>query len=445
MTSSIISGDTCANEGILPADPFTSLQLHFGMLLGVDDLETLAANPRGKTRLHQAWLHREGVVWGLGLEVVRDRGELKVRPGLAVDACGRELHVDVEQCVNLGRWYARHASDPGFTPVISGDRATFDAHVVLRFRACLTRAVPAMSDSCDRQELDTAYSRAYELAEVLLIPNLWEVKPLPYTRLRIFFGLAEARVDETTGTPLPEDVAIIDRRRQIRGEAPETQAASVLAAFREYAALDAIDLGPAALTPPKRTLFPEGDDTLLFLGDVRNIDVDQIAGEWRFADIDPLRPELLVASRPTHVATATVQELICGTGIEVPADAGGPRIAPESIVPTAATITLTASAALLGESVKPRGFSLTTLDPTNGWTDVTISDATVDAAGTAITLTLGAPAPLSGRLYRLIAHGTGPAPLLARDAPNAPLAGGTGGPGGGAIDGRDFVHMAVFP
>jgi len=48
-------------DQILPADPFTALQFHFGMLLGVDDLETLAANPRGKTWLHNAWLHREGV------------------------------------------------------------------------------------------------------------------------------------------------------------------------------------------------------------------------------------------------------------------------------------------------------------------------------------------------------------------------------------------------
>jgi hypothetical protein len=441
MTSPIIS--TCANEGILPADPFTSLQLHFGMLLGVDDLETLAANPRGKTRLHQAWLHREGVVWGLGLEMVRDRGELKVNPGLAVDACGRELHVDGEQCVNLGRWFARHRNDPGFTPTIVGNRATFNAHVVLRFRACLTRAVPAMSDTCDKQELDTAYSRAYELAEVLLIPNEWEVKPLPYTRLRIFFGIAEPRVDEL-GVPLPDDVAIATRRDQIRAAAPETQASLVLEAFREYAALDAIDLGPAELTPPKRTLFPEGDDTLLYLGDVRNIDVDQTGDEWSFADFDPLRPEITVTTRPTHVATATIQELICGTGIELPADAGGPRITPASVTVAGTSITMTATAALMAESVHPRGFSVTTLDATTGWTDIAINSATVDAAGTLITLTL-ASAPPATRWLRVIAHGTGPAPLLARDAPNAPLAGAEGGPAGSAVDGKNFVYMAVQP
>lgn len=443
MTSSIISGETCANEGILPADPFTSLQLHFGMLLGVDDLETLAANPRGKTRLHQAWLHREGVVWGLGLEMVRERGELKVKPGLAVDACGRELHVDVDQCVNLGRWFARHEADPNLTRTTADGITTFSAHVVLRFRACLTRAVPAMSDSCDRQELDTAYSRAYELAEVLLVPNTWEVKPLPYPRLRIFFGLAEPRPNEDASGPRQEDVDIVTRRQQIRSAAPETQAALVLAAFREYAAADAIEMTPASLPAPKRTLFPEGDDTLLFLGDVVDINVEQVAGEWRFAGAELARPVLNMNARPTHVASATVQELICGTGIELAADAGGPQILPETVAVTATTATLTASAPLLAASVKARGFALTTLDATNGWTNVPINDATV--AGAVITLTLGGPPPQSGRLYRLIARGTGEAPLLADAAPNAPLAGAAGGPGGGAVEGRDFVHMAVFP
>ena len=54
---------------MLPASPFTALQYHFGMLLGVDDLETAQAYPRGKIRLHNAWLHREGVVWGFNVVV----------------------------------------------------------------------------------------------------------------------------------------------------------------------------------------------------------------------------------------------------------------------------------------------------------------------------------------------------------------------------------------
>src|SRR6185503_11466433 len=52
---------------LLPVSPFTAIQYNFGMLLGVDDLETAQAYPRGKMRLDNAWLHREGVVRGLNV------------------------------------------------------------------------------------------------------------------------------------------------------------------------------------------------------------------------------------------------------------------------------------------------------------------------------------------------------------------------------------------
>src|SRR5687768_11633873 len=84
-------------DAVLPASPFYAMQYHFGMLLGVDDLEAAQAYPRGKIRLHNAWLHGDGVVWGLGVGV-NDRRELYVDSGLALDAAGHELHVDRRQC-----------------------------------------------------------------------------------------------------------------------------------------------------------------------------------------------------------------------------------------------------------------------------------------------------------------------------------------------------------
>jgi hypothetical protein len=87
-----------AENGLLPVNPFCSLQFHFGMLLGVDDLETGQAYPRGKVRLHNAWLHREGVVWGFNVSF-NSRNELAVDPGLALDAAGHELHLDRQACL----------------------------------------------------------------------------------------------------------------------------------------------------------------------------------------------------------------------------------------------------------------------------------------------------------------------------------------------------------
>ena len=56
----------------LGADPFWSLAVHYGMLLGVSDFQVLMANPRGKLRLHQAWQHGPGVVWGYPVSVRPD-------------------------------------------------------------------------------------------------------------------------------------------------------------------------------------------------------------------------------------------------------------------------------------------------------------------------------------------------------------------------------------
>src|SRR5215211_7415462 len=99
--------DEASCGGPLPVDPFTGLRFHFGMLLGVDDFESEQAYHRGKMRLHNGWLHGEGVVWGLLVDAplvegggADLKGELRVRPGLALDAAGRELYLAATACVS---------------------------------------------------------------------------------------------------------------------------------------------------------------------------------------------------------------------------------------------------------------------------------------------------------------------------------------------------------
>ena len=80
------SDEVCIpDERSLPDGPFTSLRYHFGMLLGVDDFATEQRYHRGKMRLHSAWLHRAGIVWGLDVDVVPDKREIGVEPGLGLD------------------------------------------------------------------------------------------------------------------------------------------------------------------------------------------------------------------------------------------------------------------------------------------------------------------------------------------------------------------------
>src|ERR1041384_2672688 len=94
-SSSCITSDVGGGE-LLPLSPYTALRYHFGMLLGVADFETDQGYHRAKMRIHNAWLHRAGVVWGFGVKVDLLHGEIRVMPGLALDAAGHELHLEAE-------------------------------------------------------------------------------------------------------------------------------------------------------------------------------------------------------------------------------------------------------------------------------------------------------------------------------------------------------------
>jgi hypothetical protein len=407
--------------GLLPADPFTALQFHFGMLLGVDDLETGQAYPRGKMRLHNAWLHREGVVWGLNV-AFNDHDELTISPGLALDAAGHELHLDRTACLDLGTWYAAHKDDPDFTFQDTGGGKRFSVHVVARWKACLTRPVPAMVEPCSGAQTSTAFSRAFETVELLLRPGLAKdiqpPKDRGYHRLRILFLLEP-------DDPKYKDVKT--RREAIQALPADQQPAGYLKALREFAALDEIDLRPqpASGTEPA-SIFPE-DPTEVVLADLDGVVVKPgTANGWVLVAPAP-QPDVTV--RPSHVATATIQELVCGPLFTAPPPApAGPTVTEAKLDKQSIALTVSRPLAKITDAA---AFSVSQHDDA-GWSEVTIDK--VEQSGTSIQLDLGA-APAG--IVRLILRGTGPAPLLAADD-YVPL----GAPGaGGADDGIDYVKM----
>jgi hypothetical protein len=229
--------------------PFYALNYHFGMLLGVDDFATEQQYHHGKMRLHNAWLHRAGVVWGfdvlLGLEPDQIRvqpGEIRVLPGLALDASGHELHLDGDACVNVVEWFLAHKDDEGFAQAANMTTTpttiTFDAHVEIRFKSCLTRQVPALLEPCEGGSGGTAYSRVFETVDIRLLPGKSPAPAAPpYHRLRVLFGLEDP--------VLPADKPVVDTRTAVLALASEQQPAAYLQALRKFAALDEIDLQPA--------------------------------------------------------------------------------------------------------------------------------------------------------------------------------------------------------
>lgn len=475
-----------AGGALLPVSPFYAPRYHFGMLLGVDDFETEQAYHRGKGRLHNAWLHGEGVVWGFRVELDAGRGEITVQPGLALDAAGRELHLAAGACVNVGLWYQAHKDDPEMqaaATVGTDGTVTLDAHVVARFSACAARPVPSIAEPCaEGGGGEVACSRAQETVELLLVPGPAPAAYDLYPRLRLLFGLDPAREDDDEQPPAWDpDGARVERARILALPAAD-QAAGFLAAFRRFAALDEMDLAPATTDDGGMTPFPADDDTRVLLAEVQAIVLTPGADGALVLDSATVDNTV----RPSHVATRTIQELLCGTRCacdaaapapeepapgepapkdpeaegpgeaEVPAedgevypappresldtgaaDAGGPRIDPYLVVLKGERVSLTATQPLSRASVQPDAFSVTAYDLRDGWHDVEIRETRVERNRRTVHLELDTG--FGGNLVRVIARGTGPRPLLGTTL--LPLAGAAGGPAGTEDDGHDFVIM----
>ena len=415
----------CASsaEAVSAASPFTAVNYHFGMLLGVDNFETEQAFAHGKMRLHNAWLHREGVVWGFGVEADLPSAEIRVEPGLALDPVGRELHLDARACVNVGAWYDAHRDDPDLSATESaGGDVSFDAHVIARFRACLTRP-------------ETAYSRIFETVELLLVPGLAPATIDPYHRLRLLFGLVDPDTEEG-GAVTAGDQEVLD--------AVTDDVRALLVAFRRFAALDGIDLQPSAPgdAPDDESagIFPAPDATPLVLANVQGITLHRAGDAWTLtaADVDP-------TVRATHVATRTIQELLCARGgavaaggapVSLPPDAGGPRVDRSSVAISERTITMAVDKPVDATTVDPEAFRVASLGD-SGWKHIKVASADFDEATSTVTLKLRTDP--GADTVRITAQGTGINPIVGTDL--VPLAGEVGGPPATQHEGIDFVHI----
>lgn|GEM_PF-647214 len=490
-------------EALLPAYPFYAPRYHFGMLLGVDDFEAEQAYHRGKVRLHNGWLHREGVVWGFRVELTRRRGvatgELRVLPGLALDPAGRELHLDEPVCLSLPAWYEAHrrevkewhdahreelreppdaygaeaeegagAAEPGDAePYAGGEeeseppdgageeearayprpepRAAADgvtrfwAHVVARFAACEARPVPAIAEPCaDLAAGEVACSRAEEHVELYLVPGRPPRHGHPYHRLRLLFGVAEPRREG--GAVDDADREVLEARAEVLAHPVERQPRAYLRWFRRFAALDELDLAPEPLPGGGLSLFPwreDGDDRAgVVLATVEVALKPGRDGRPAFAGA-----EVDNTVRPAHVATSTLQELLCGPilGGAGPHDAGGPRIIRHTlrVQERERRISMRAHGELARGSVRPEAFSVSSYNERGGWHDVDVNEAGLHADRHTVHLRLASG--FGGFLVRVIARGTGPSPLLGTNL--VPLAGGEHSPPGSKDDGHDFVAM----
>lgn len=412
----------------LPVNPFLALRVAYGMLLGEDDFRTLMGNPRGKQRLHAAWLHGCGVVWGYGVTVESERTlTLKVSPGLAVDGLGRELLADTSWCLDMRQWLAKHqdAIDAG------RKTQTLHAYLVAQHDCRPTTPVPTLADPCDITRKHDDYSRVFETVRLDLRPGRRPDRSRAYRRVRVLLGLDEAGPDDRAG----EKAAAV--RRDIFSKPPDERPAAMLREFHRMASADAAELLPAK--EPREswpTLFPaldSGSEVVLARVEIDLRDRDGCN------EIARVRPDS--GERSALLPTSVINELACAVASAVPAETAGAYVNGPQVIPEvywnddASALWFAVTAPLMPASVSRRAVRLTSLSE-RGWVEEDVDSVRYDDAEQRITVTLNAPP--DNDLVRLIVRGTGGAPVFGRD-PAIPLAGLAGAPPGDANDGHDAV------
>jgi hypothetical protein len=169
----------CAESpgGCVPAE-FVRLRYYFGQRLGVADLSDAQAYGVGKQRFHNLRAHGAGVLCGLKAErFVFPAGAppdtpatvLRVRRGAALDACGREVVVGADQCIDVAAWFARHRGRPDLKEWKAADTPPHALWVALRYRECPSDPAPAPRDPCGCDAGGCEFGRVREGFELTLL------------------------------------------------------------------------------------------------------------------------------------------------------------------------------------------------------------------------------------------------------------------------------------
>jgi hypothetical protein len=365
--------DGCGPCGTLPPG-FVRLRFFFGKRMGVADFVDEQRYHAGKLRFHNQRLHGSGLLCGLG--VARQSATdvvLRVGKGAAIDACGREIIVGYDQCIDLEAWYQRVAADRRVTTP-TWPAAALDANgnlplvVAIRYRECAASPEPAPRDTCSCDATGCDLGRVREEFELdLLAPDAPEV---------------------TGASPLTPPRAGLDR---ILGGAVGGHAlARGLADAATAPAVDPDEIGWVVLAGFAVKLAPAPTPTSA--GHV--VDVIGLAG----------RATLLAE-------TALLQELLrreIGAQLEAGALVDGPEIAALTLAPGGAGFLLDVelTGPVLGATVPSDAFTLArlTTSGTPGWTTQNVTTTFVPATATAPDrLRIAVPTAFlaAGALYRL--------------------------------------------
>jgi hypothetical protein len=450
------AADQCTARS-LPINPFEDLNASYGMLLGTEDFNVLMGNPRGKQRLHNAWLHGRGVVWGMYLSLAGSM--LKVHPGLAIDGVGRELRVESDQCIDLEtwakKWIDEHQDpdhrDPGDPHTGHHDCGDHDgsnhddssdeedacttrvakAWVVAEFGCCLTSPVPVIADPCDVTRTQTTSSRIIETANIRLVDRR-PCEHHSYHRVRVLLGL-----DKVHGDDDDEGHKALRARHKVERAPDDRRAFVLLRAFRRMAALDSMDLKRCKQHKDTcEPLMPVAEECAA-------VPLARLTVKVRQEDgcVSVAKPKIRPLVRRALLPTATIQELLCALapgviGQRTEPDAGGPRLVPGSVSwHNRSSFTFEVDKELAPGSADG-GISVSVLNRT-GWSKRDIRSVQVSDDGKTVEVSVRHPWE-GDDFVRVTIHGRGARPLYGTSPP-VPFAGTQDDPPGTRKSGHDAV------
>jgi hypothetical protein len=407
--------------GTLPDDARCAIHYHFGMLLGVEDFRAEQGFHLGGRRRHQRALHGWGVVWGYPVAFDPVREEVRVSPGYALDAAGRDLELGETQCVSLAAWWQKHRDDEAFGDITNKDDVLLELDVMLGYGTCLSRPVPALADPCADGHADIAYARICEVPQLALLRRTEEApRPpppaAPYHLLRLLLGLDPVWKDGG-GQPLADDQWLLDSLAALDTAAPDERAAA------ERALWQAATARAAAATASPGLAVAQAEDAgalALPLARLSGVHIHLDADGWH-AEV----AKVAIDDRPTLLATGLLQQALVRPGVAAPPDAAGPLVLQGGAVLAGTDITLAFDQDLAPASVTAAAFAVSEFTEAVGWAAFTVTAAATPPRG--VTLALDR-APAAGALLRITVVGTGNAPLLssALIPAGAPAADGDG-------------------
>jgi hypothetical protein len=301
QTNDLCAADSQAGRCLadLPDTPQCGLNYHFGMLLGVDDFRAEQGFNVGRLRRHQRLLHGYGVVAGYPVDFKDTNFDLQVGPGYAVDVLGRDLALEVTQCVNLAEWWKQHSGDDAYADIADPENATLDLDVVVCHATCLSRPVPAIAEPCASGASDIAYSRLCETVKLGLVRDgSLPVMAVGHHLIRLWLGL-EPPAKDAKG-----DLLVCDAWLKAQIETLLALPAADQPAARAQLAREVWARG-VAVEDPAPPDFPNPSDLCLPLVRLKGVHFLKVGDDWQVSVADKV-----FAIRPLLLSSGFQQQLL---------------------------------------------------------------------------------------------------------------------------------------